>query len=110
MQQAHTLEAGAVGQRLPNRWVQLAIGVICMISIASPQYVWALFTKLYMAKLDASLAQVQVVFSIVVGLQCLLAPLNGFLIEKFGIRWLLTTGAVLVGASWVIGAHAKSLT
>ena len=110
MQQAHTLEAGAVGQRLPNRWVQLAIGVICMISIASPQYVWALFTKLYMAKLDASLAQVQVVFSVLVGLQCLLAPLNGFLIEKFGVRRLLTTGAVLTGASWITGAHAHSLT
>ena len=109
MQQAHTLEAGAVGHRLPNRWVQLALGVLCMVSIASPQYVWALFTKLYMAKLDASLAQVQVVFSIVVGLQCLLAPLNGFLIEKFGVRKLLTTGAVLTGASWIIGAHAQSL-
>jgi oxalate/formate antiporter len=109
MQQAHTLETGAVGQALPNRWVQLVIGVICMISIASPQYVWALFTKLYMAKLDASLAQVQVVFSIVVGLQCLLAPLNGFLIEKFGVRRLLTTGAVLTGASWIFGAHAQSL-
>jgi OFA family oxalate/formate antiporter-like MFS transporter len=110
MQQAHTLEAKAVGQRLPNRWIQLAIGVICMISIASPQYVWALFTKLYMAKLDASLAQVQVVFSVLVGLQCLLAPLNGFLIEKFGVRRLLTTGAVLTGASWITGAHAQSLT
>ena len=110
MQQAHALEAGAVGQRLPNRWIQLTIGVICMVSIASPQYTWALFTKLYMAKLDASLAQVQVVFSIVVGLQCLLAPLNGFLIEKFGVKRLLTTGAALVGASWVIGAHAQSLT
>jgi OFA family oxalate/formate antiporter-like MFS transporter len=109
MQQAHTLETRAIGQGLPNRWGQLAIGVVCMISIASPQYVWALFTKLYMAKLDASLAQVQVVFSIVVGLQCLLAPLNGFLIEKFGVRRLLTTGAVLTGASWVVGAHAKSL-
>jgi oxalate/formate antiporter len=92
-----------------NRWFQLVIGVICMISVASPQYVWALFTKPYMAKLDATLAEVQVVFSIVVGLQCFLAPLNGFLVERFGARRLLTTGAVLVGASWILGARAQSL-
>jgi oxalate/formate antiporter len=45
----------------------------------------------------------------VVGLQCLLAPLNGFLIEKFGVRKLLTIGTILAGASWIIGAHATSL-
>lgn len=108
--QGSQLAAGRqVPVALPNRWLQLAIGVVCMISIASPQYVWALFTKPYMARLDASLAQVQVVFSIVVGLQCFLAPLNGFLVERFGTRRLLTTGAVLVGASWILGARAQSL-
>jgi MFS transporter, OFA family, oxalate/formate antiporter len=30
-------------------------------------------------------------------------------VEKFGVRRLLTTGAVLVGASWIIGARAESL-
>lgn len=96
--------------QLPNRWVQLAIGVLCMISIASPQYVWALLTKPFMERLDVSLAQVQVVFSIVVGLQCFLSPLGGYLIERFGIRHLLTAGAILVGASWIIGSQAQSLT
>lgn len=95
---------------LPNRWVQLAIGVLCMISIASPQYVWALLTKPFMAKLGVSLAEVQVVFSIVVGLQCFLSPLGGYLVERFGIRMLLTAGAILVGASWIVGSQAQSLT
>ena len=95
---------------LPNRWIQLAVGVLCMISIASPQYVWALLTKPFMQKLDVSLAQVQVVFSIVVGLQCFLSPLGGYLIDRFGIRKLLTLGAVLVGSSWIVGSQANSLT
>ncbi|HVY07027.1 MAG TPA: oxalate/formate MFS antiporter [Burkholderiales bacterium] len=110
MQQARTIAAVALDRTTPNRWAQLAIGVVCMVTIASPQYVWALFTKLYMVKLDASLAQVQVVFSILVGLQCFLAPLNGFLVEKYGARLLLTVGSILVGASWVLGAQATSLT
>jgi len=80
-----------------------------MISIASPQYVWALLTKPFMLKLDASLAQVQVVFSIVVGLQCFLSPLGGYLIERFGIKKLVSLGSLLVGASWVLGAYATTL-
>ena len=59
---SQTLVEGGAAARLPNRWAQLAIGVTCMISIASPQYVWALFTKPFMAKLGATLAEVQVVF------------------------------------------------
>ncbi len=94
---------------LPNRWLQLAFGVICMISVASPQYVWTLFTKPFMAKLGANLAQVQVVFSIVVGLQCFLGPVNGFLVETFGLKRLLGAGGVLVALSWVLGAQAQSL-
>ncbi len=109
MPQAHTIQAGKAGNRSPNRWLQLGFGVLCMVAIASPQYVWALFTKPFMAKLDVTLAQVQVVFSILVALQCFLAPLNGFLVEKFGARRLLTVGSVLTGASWVAGAQAQSL-
>ena len=96
--------------RLPNRWVQLAVGVLCMISIASPQYVWALLTKPFMEKLSASLAEVQVVFSIVVGLQCFLSPLGGYLVERFGLRKLMTAGALLVGSSWVVGSKVTTLT
>lgn len=109
MPTARTLSAPLTAERIPNRWVQLGIGMVMMISIASPQYVWALLTKPFMAKLAVSLAEVQVVFSIVVGLQCFLAPLTGFLVERFGARLLLTIGALLVGSSWVVGAHAQTL-
>jgi len=109
MQQAQAATAQLADQRAPNRWLQLALGVVCMIAIASPQYVWALFTKPFMAKLDVTLAQVQVVFSILVGLQCFLAPVSGFLVERFGARRLLAVGTVLTGASWVSGAQAQSL-
>jgi MFS family permease len=106
---SQTTVANSQGEALPNRWIQLAVGVLCMISIASPQYVWALLTKPFMLKLDASLAQVQVVFSIVVGLQCFLSPVGGYLIERFGIKKLVSLGSLLVGASWVLGAYATTL-
>ncbi len=109
MSQAEQANESDAASALPNRWVQLAVGVLCMISIASPQYVWALLTKPFMQKLDASLAEVQVVFSIVVGLQCFLSPLGGYLVDRFGIRKLLTLGAILVGSSWVVGSQSNSL-
>jgi hypothetical protein len=28
-----------------NRWLQLFFGLICMMAISSPQYVWTLFTS-----------------------------------------------------------------
>jgi oxalate/formate antiporter len=91
------------------RWTQLAIGLICMMAISSPQYVWALFTKPIAASLGATLAELQVTFSILIVLQTFLAPVQGFLVEKFGPKLLLSVGAALTGASWVLAAGADSL-
>jgi OFA family oxalate/formate antiporter-like MFS transporter len=91
------------------RWGQLALGVVCMMSISSPQYVWALFTKPMAAKLGVTLAQLQVTFSILIVLQTFLAPVQGFLVERFGPKRLLSLGAVLTGASWVLAASAHDI-
>ncbi len=91
------------------RWTQLAIGVVCMMAISSPQYVWALFTKPMAAKLGVTLAELQVTFSILIVLQTFLAPVQGFLVEKFGPKRLLSLGAVLTGGSWVLAAGADTL-
>ncbi len=95
---------------LENRWLQLAIGVIAMMAISSPQYIWTLFVKPLQASLNASLATVQVTFSILIVVQTWLSPLQGYAIERFGVRSLFSVGALLVGASWVLGAYATSTT
>jgi OFA family oxalate/formate antiporter-like MFS transporter len=80
-----------------------------MMAISSPQYVWALFTKPIAAQLGVSLAELQVTFSILIVLQTFLAPVQGFLVEKFGPKRLLSLGAVLTGGSWVLAASADTL-
>jgi OFA family oxalate/formate antiporter-like MFS transporter len=97
--------AGFVG----SRWIQLVLGLICMMAISSPQYVWTLFTKPLMAKLGVSLAELQVTFSLLIVLQTFLSPLQGYLIDKFGPRLLLATGAVLTGLSWILASSADTL-
>ncbi|RXZ32331.1 oxalate/formate MFS antiporter [Oxalobacteraceae bacterium CAVE-383] len=101
-----TLPIGILG----SRWMQLTLGLVCMMAISSPQYVWTLFTKPLMTQLGVSLTQIQITFSIFIVLQTFLSPLQGYLIEKFGPRLLLAVGAIMTGLSWVLASSADSLT
>src|ERR1700730_10315086 len=92
-----------------SRWMQLILGLVCMMAISSPQYVWTLFTKPLMAQLAVSLTQLQVTFSVFVVLQTFLSPLQGYLIEKFGPKLLLAAGAIMTGLSWVLASSADTL-
>ena len=47
-----------------NRWAQLVLGVIAMMAISSPQYVWTLFTGPLNQKLGTTLAELQWTFSL----------------------------------------------
>ena len=93
----------------PKRWRQLALALICMLAISSPQYVWTLFTKIYTAQMGVSLPQLQVTFSILIVVQTFFSPLQGILIDKLGSRILLSMGGALTGLSWVLAAQADSL-
>src|SRR5712671_7546855 len=92
------------------RWIQLVLGLVCMIVISSPQYVWTLFTQPLMASLHASLAEIQITFSLLIVVQTFLAPCQGFLVDRFGPRLLLSVGGALTGLSWVLAARASTLT
>src|SRR5471032_3004184 len=92
-----------------TRWVQLVLGVIAMMSISSPQYVWTLFTKSFQDGLGASLADIQWTFSILIILQTWLSPLQGYLVDKFGPRLLIAVGCLMSGAGWITSAYATSL-
>jgi oxalate/formate antiporter len=86
------------------RWWQLAFGVIAMMAVSSPQYVWALFTTDLKTQLGASLPEIQVTFAILIVMQTFFSPFQGYLIDKFGPRLLLSLGAVLTGLSWVLAS------
>ncbi len=91
-----------------QRWLQLALGVLCMMAISSPQYVWALFTKPLLAQVGGSLAALQVTFSLLIVLQTFFSPFQGWLVDRFGPRVLLSAGSVMTGLSWVLSANAST--
>jgi OFA family oxalate/formate antiporter-like MFS transporter len=92
-----------------NRWNQLILGVIAMMAISSPQYVWTLFTGPLNQKLGATLAQVQWTFSLLIILQTWLSPFQAYLVDRFGPRRLIAIGALLSGGSWVASAYVDDL-
>lgn len=91
--------AAAVTKAQTNRWIQLVAGVVCMMAVSSPQYVWTLFTKPLVGEPGTTMAQLQVTFSRLIVLQTFFSPFQGALVDRFGPRLLLSIGALLTGAS-----------
>lgn len=92
-----------------NRWSQLALGVLSMMVISSPQYVWTLFVQPIEGRLNVGLAAVQVTFSLLIVLQTWASPFQAYLVDRFGPRLLVGIGAAMSGAGWVLSAYASNI-
>ena len=99
-----------LSRALPSRWAQLALGLVAMMAISSPQYVWTLFVKPFQTATGGALPAIQITFSLLVVLQTWLSPFQGWLIERFGARFLITLGCILSGAGWIASAGITSVT
>jgi len=93
-----------------TRWVQMLLGLLCMMAIASPQYVWTLLVGPLSTQFSATRATIQWTFFILIGVQTFFSPFQGWLIERFGPRFLLAVGGALTGLSWVLASYATSVT
>src|ERR1700692_310503 len=94
---------------LANPWVQLTLGVICMASVANLQYGWTLFVNPMDEKYHWGRASIQVAFTIFVLLETWLVPVEGYLVDRFGPRWVVVVGGILCGIAWAINSIADSL-
>jgi len=92
------------------RWGQLGLGIICLMMIANLQYGWTLFIEPMDAKHHWGRAAIQVAFTIFIVTETWIAPIAGYLVDRFGPRLLVLASGVLVAAAWVINAVADSLT
>jgi len=92
-----------------NRWSQLVLGVITMMAISSPQYVWTLFTGPLNQKLGTTLTELQWTFSLLIILQTFCSPLQAYLVDKFGPRLLISIGALMAGGGWVLSSYVDNI-
>ena len=92
-----------------RRWLQLLLGLIVMMTISSPQYVWTLFVKPFQTSTGASLAAVQVTFTLIIVLQTFFSPVQGWLIDRFSAKLMIAIGTGLSGIGWVAASYVDSL-
>src|SRR6202140_5435511 len=106
---ANAISGPRAGSALANPWIQLIIGIICMVMVANLQYGWTLFVGTIDAKYHWGKASIQVAFTIFVLLETWLVPVEGYLVDRFGPRWIVVISGILVGIAWSLNSVAASL-
>ena len=95
------------------RWLQLVLGIACMIMIANLQYGWTLFVHPLNSAHGWTIASIQVAFSIFVALETWLTPLEGWVADRLGAtrgpKLVIAAGGVLVALGWIACGRAASL-
>ncbi|MBS0374065.1 MAG: oxalate/formate MFS antiporter [Proteobacteria bacterium] len=93
-----------------NPWIQLALGVVCMASVANLQYGWTLFVNPIDAKYHWGRPAIQFAFTLFVLIETWLVPVEGYLVDRYGPRVVVIGGAFLVAIAWYMNSMADSLT
>ena len=93
-----------------NRNSQLILGIITMMAVSSPQYVWTLFVPALKDGLAVPLSQLQITIAIFSVCMCGLGPIHGYLAQRISARTFIAVGGFLAGLGWVLSAMATSLT
>ena len=104
-----TIPRPASTSALSQPWVQLCVGLVCMIMVANYQYGWTLFVGPIGDKYGWSKAGIQVTFTLFVLFETWLVPAEGWLVDKFGPRWMIVSGGVLALISWMLMSSASTL-
>jgi OFA family oxalate/formate antiporter-like MFS transporter len=81
-----------------------------MACVANLQYGWTLFVNPIDAKYHWGRSAIQIAFTIFVLIETWLIPVEGYLVDRFGPRWVVLGGAILVALAWVLNSVADSLT
>ncbi len=106
--------ADATKMPATNRWMQLIIGVLCMVLIANLQYGWTLFVTPMAQKHAWDVAGIQVAFSIFIALETWLTPVEGWIADRLGPhrgpRLVVAFGGLFVALGWIVNSYAESLS
>jgi OFA family oxalate/formate antiporter-like MFS transporter len=94
----------AYGNVAGNRWIQLVCGIIAMVVISNYQYAFTLFTPgMKLTFTGVPYAKIAAIFSAFILFETWPMPVAGYFVDKFGIRRLMTIGAIFIALGWVLG-------
>jgi MFS transporter, OFA family, oxalate/formate antiporter len=107
MAEASTVQA--VDRLALTRWIQLFLGVVCMVAIANLQYGWTLFVNPIDQMHGWGVTAIQLTFTIAITTETfLVVPLGGRLVDRFGPKLACISGP-LVAIAWYLNSIADSL-
>jgi OFA family oxalate/formate antiporter-like MFS transporter len=96
-----------------GRWVQLWLGILCMVLIANLQYAWTLFVSPIREAHGWALSDIQWAFTIFIATETWITPFAGYAVDslppRLGPKLMIFIGGIGVGLGWVINAYADTL-
>ncbi len=91
------------------RWLQLAMGIVCMAMIANLQYGWTLFVDPIDAKYHWGRTAIQTAFTLFVVTETWLVPVEAWFVDRYGPRLVIMFGGVMIALAWIVNSRADSL-
>ena len=101
--------SSAAPAKTPNRWLQLLVGIVCMVMIANLQYGWTYFVVPMNEAHGWGIAGIQVAFSLFVLTETWLIPIEGWFVDRYGPRVVVMAGGIIVAIGWAMNSVADSL-
>ena len=99
-----------MSESTPRRWRQLIGCIAMMMAIANLQYAWTLFTVPLSESLGVKLSDVQLAFTLFILFETWLVPFEGYLIDRLGVRVVVSVGAIMVGLAWIGAGTVTTVT
>jgi OFA family oxalate/formate antiporter-like MFS transporter len=106
---ATTQSTASPAERGYVRWLQLAMGIVCMAMIANLQYGWTLFVDPIDAKYHWGRAAIQLAFTLFVVTETWLVPIEAWFVDKYGPRLVIMFGGVMIALAWIVNSRANTL-
>lgn len=92
-----------------NAWLQLIIGIVCMVMIANLQYGWTFFVPDIQQKFGWDRASIQIAFTLFVLFETWLVPIEGWFVDRFGPQIVVFLGGLACAFGWAMNSYATTL-
>lgn len=92
-----------------SAWLQLVIGIICMVMIANLQYGWTFFVPDIQKTFGWDRASIQIAFTLFVLFETWLVPIEGWFVDRFGPQIVVFLGGIACAFGWSMNSFATSL-
>ena len=90
--------------------MMLVLGIIAMIMVANLQYGWTLFVDPMNNEHHWGRTGIQFAYFLFILVETWLVPIEGYFIDRFGIKAIMAFAGIMVALGWGINSMADSLT